>query len=505
MIRNSSLLVLASLAAAPACARPRAVVPGGAPPVLRVMLVNDVYITDTLRDGTGGLARVATLRDSLARSAPTLLVLAGDVLAPSLLSKWYAGAQMVQAFDAARLDFATLGNHEFDISQQQLETRLVESRARWVDANCTRADGTPFPRVRGWDTVRTGGALVAFVGATIVNRYPRWVKCVDPAVAVRAAVDSAVRGGAEVVIGLTHLPVTEDSALLASEPRLTMILGGHEHSAQHVVLGNRFVRKADADARSAVIVSLYRRPDGWLARDTLVRITRELADHPVVAAVVRAWHDTLARRMGVTRVVATSPEPIDVRDDVGRSGESRFGSLVADAMRAGTGADVALVNGGAFRLDDVIPAGPVTNDELESIFLFPDETRALTYRVTGAKLREQLQHSVATQAGRGGWLQVSGIRFGFDRRLPPAERVVRDLRRDDGRAIADGDTLTLTFVRYASCNEGDGYTLAAEAAAACQVGDAAPRTVDLLLKYVAAMPGGRLVQPPLGRIAVTRP
>src|SRR5215213_4674554 len=124
MIRSFSLLALASLSAALACARPRPVVPTSAPPALRVMLVNDVYITDTLRDGTGGLARVATLRDSLARSAPTLLVLAGDVLAPSLLSKWYAGAQMVQAFDAARLDVATLGNHEFDITQQQLEARL---------------------------------------------------------------------------------------------------------------------------------------------------------------------------------------------------------------------------------------------------------------------------------------------------------------------------------------------------------------------------------------------
>lgn len=505
MIRRFSVLALVSLFTALACARPRATTPAGASPALRVMLVNDVYITDTLRDGTGGLARVATLRDSLARSAPTLLVLAGDVLAPSLLSKWYGGAQMVQAFDAARLDVATLGNHEFDITQQQLEARLVESHARWVDANCTRADGTPFPRVRGWDTVRAGGTLVAFVGATIVNRYPRWVKCVDAVPAVRAAVDSAVRGGADLVIGLTHLPVAEDSALLAVEPRLSMILGGHEHSAQHVVLGERFVRKADADARSAVVVSLYRRPGGWTARDTLVRITRQLADDPTVASVVRAWHDTLVRRMGPTRVVATSAEPIDARDDVGRAGESRFGNLVANAMRAGTGADVALINGGAFRVDDVIPAGPITNDELESIFLFADETRALTYRVTGARLREQLQHSVATQAGRGGWLQVSGIRFGFDGRVPPAERVVTDLRRDDGRPITDSDTLTLSFVRYASCNEGDGYTLTAEAASACQAGDSAPRTVDLLLKYIAGMPGGRLVQPALGRITVIRP
>ena len=48
-----------------------------------VLAVNgDVYVTDTLRDGRGGLARVAYLRDSIERvtGQPVLFMLAGDVL-----------------------------------------------------------------------------------------------------------------------------------------------------------------------------------------------------------------------------------------------------------------------------------------------------------------------------------------------------------------------------------------------------------------------------------------
>ena len=55
---------------------------------VRFLLVNDVYVADTMADGTGGIARVATVRHRLADTGPVLFVLAGDVLSPSLLSKF---------------------------------------------------------------------------------------------------------------------------------------------------------------------------------------------------------------------------------------------------------------------------------------------------------------------------------------------------------------------------------------------------------------------------------
>ena len=93
--------------------------------IVRMLLVNDVYVADTLRDGSGGLARVAFLRDSIERAtnSTVLYVLAGDFLSPSVLGKWYGGAQMVDVFNASRLDYATVGNHEFDGSRSNLLDR----------------------------------------------------------------------------------------------------------------------------------------------------------------------------------------------------------------------------------------------------------------------------------------------------------------------------------------------------------------------------------------------
>ena len=68
----AAILALSGIAGAISCTRQASVVTGSPPatPVVRVLSINDVYVADTLRDGTGGLARVAALRDSLARTGP---------------------------------------------------------------------------------------------------------------------------------------------------------------------------------------------------------------------------------------------------------------------------------------------------------------------------------------------------------------------------------------------------------------------------------------------------
>ena len=133
-----------------------------------------------MTDGRGGLARVATVRTRLADQGPILFVLAGDLLSPSLLSKYYGGRQMVEALNAAKLDYATFGNHEFELPRDTLVARIAESNFHWISSNCTQADGSPFPKVLPWDTVRVSGHLVGMFGLTLRGDYRSYVRCADP-------------------------------------------------------------------------------------------------------------------------------------------------------------------------------------------------------------------------------------------------------------------------------------------------------------------------------------
>jgi 5'-nucleotidase / UDP-sugar diphosphatase len=467
---------------------------------VRFLLVNDVYVADTMADGNGGLARVATVRRRLADQGPVLFVLAGDVLSPSLLSKYYSGRQMVEAFNAAKLDYATFGNHEFELPLDTLEARIAESDFRWLSSNCGRADGSPLAKVLPWDTVRVSGHKVGIFGLTLQGAYRKAYRCTDADSAAAQAIDTLVKQEVDLVVGLTHQTIEADRDLLAREPRLDLILGGHEHEAHDSVVSGRHLLKADANSRTAQFVTLWGGKEKWRQAVGLVKMDNRLPDDSAVAAVVDRWDDSLRARLGAERAVGHTTVPIDARDAVGRRQESMLGDLVTDAMRVGTGADVAVLNAGTLRLDDVIPPGPLNTYQLESIFLFPDETRVLTVPMTGDRLRTILEHGVADSSlGKGGFLQVSGLSFTYSPAAPSGNRVQGEIRRTSGGAISAGDSVRVAVPVYPACEGGDGYTIP-EAAPACAARSAAPRAADLLVRYIADSLKGEVTTPPAGRI-----
>jgi 5'-nucleotidase/UDP-sugar diphosphatase len=90
-----------------------------------ILQMNDVYEIAPIEGGQrGGLARVATIKNELIKINPnTISIMAGDFLSPSALGvttingETLAGKQMVDSLNVTGLDYAILGNHEFDISE----------------------------------------------------------------------------------------------------------------------------------------------------------------------------------------------------------------------------------------------------------------------------------------------------------------------------------------------------------------------------------------------------
>jgi 2',3'-cyclic-nucleotide 2'-phosphodiesterase (5'-nucleotidase family) len=477
-------------------------VSGAPPPIplnpVRFLSINDVYVADTTIDGQGGLARVATVRKRLADQGPVLFVLAGDFLSPSLPTKYFGGRQMVETFNAARLDYATFGNHEFDLEQPTLLARIAESKFKWLSANCTRADGTPFSKVLPWDTLRISGHKVGLFGLTLQGSYPRYVRCSNPDSAARRIIETLTAEGADLIVGLTHQTMQADRALLSREPQLDLILGGHEHQAMDSVVSGRHVVKADENARTAQFVTLWGGKGNWRQAVGLVPIDAGLPPDSSVLPVIAKWNDSLEALLGPARTVGTTTIPLDSSNSISRRQESMLGNLVTDAMRAGTGADVALLNSGTLRLDHVIKPGPVTNHELETMFPFPDQTRIVTFTLTGSRLRRILEHGISQRVlGTGGFLQVSGIAFTYDPARPTGSRLVGVLRGPNGKVLGPDDTVTTAFAAYPACGGGDGYEVP-EAAQACSRLRSAPRVVDLLTQYITDSLDGR-IEPPKGK------
>jgi len=124
--------------------------------------INDVYSTVPI-DGVGGLARVATLKQQMAAAGKTpVLVIAGDFLSPSVSSSVFKGEQMVAALNAAGLDFATLGNHEFDFGSDMLIQRMAEAKWQWIVSNVIDTNtGQPVGNAAPYLVTTYGGQLRA--------------------------------------------------------------------------------------------------------------------------------------------------------------------------------------------------------------------------------------------------------------------------------------------------------------------------------------------------------
>jgi 5'-nucleotidase len=291
-----------------------------------------------------------------------------------------------------------------------------------------------------------------------------------------------------------------DRELLGREPRLDLILGGHEHQAQDSVISNRHVVKADANARSAQFVTVWGGKSKWRQATGLVRIDPRLPPDTAAARVIEAWRDSLNRQLGPVSEVGRTSTTIDSSSSEWRRRESLLGDLVTDAMRSGTGADVALLNTGTLRLDNAIRPGPITNHQLEAVFPFADQTRVVTFPLSGAGVRRLLEHGVSRGVlGSGGFLQVSGVSFTFDPKRPSGSRIVGEIRRSQGAVLGPRDTVVVAFGAYTACDGGDGYKVP-EAMPACGRREAAPRALDLLTRYITDSLKGRIDPPKDSRV-----
>ena len=196
------------------------------------------------------------------------------------------------------------------------------------------------------------------------------------------------------------------------------------------------------------------------------------APDPELQAAVDAYLGGLEQELDVE--IGSTTVELDSRRSVVRSRESGIANLFADAMRAATGADVALTNGGGIRADRVYPPGTtLLRRDIQSELPFGNRTILL--QVTGADLLAALENGVGgVEMGAGRFPHVSGMAFAFDASKPPGSRIadvtVGDTPLDPSRTyrVATNDFLG---------RGGDGYDMFADA----------PRLIDAAAgKLVAA-------------------
>jgi 5'-nucleotidase len=429
-----------------------------------LLQVNDVYQFAPVDGGSrGGLARVATLRKQIMAESPhTLFLMAGDTISPSIESNTYKGAQMIEAWNAAGLDYSALGNHECDFGPDVLLARMSESRFKWLAANVIdKQTGKLFADTPEFVIREFEGVKVALFGILLpetlrTSRPGKNVDIQDPCATAARVIPKIRAGGAQVIIALTHLSMNEDKQL-ARCSGVDVIIGGHEHTLLESMAGHAPIFKMTSDARELGRIDLnIDKSSGKLVSIDwkVIPVTDKVVADPSFAALNEKYGPLMK---SLEQPVGRTDVELDIKSENVRTRETNMGNFVADVYRQAVGADVALVNGGSIRADATIEPGVLSKRDVLSVL--PFNNKIVKVQITGAILRAALEHGVASigiEAQPGRFPQISGVRFSYDASRTPGARVTEVTV--NGQPLDNRKTYTLAVSPYV-IGGGDGYDI----------------------------------------------
>jgi 2',3'-cyclic-nucleotide 2'-phosphodiesterase (5'-nucleotidase family) len=393
--------------------------------------VNDVYEIAPIAGGKeGGMARVATVKKQwLQRNPNSFLVIAGDFVSPSVYNSIkfqdaaIRGKQMIEAMNAAGMDLAIFGNHEFDIKEQELQDRINESTFQWISSNSfhkTINGIVPFTKTSNGvttvipetfiQTIKDADgttAKIGYIAITLPFNKADFVAYTEPLTTAKKLYVQ-LKDSVDAVVAITHQTIDEDKKLAHEIPGLAIIIGGHEHDMRFAKEGNVFITKAHANAKSAYVIQLKinKKKDKIKTVPKLVYLNESIPLDSATSVVVQKWV-TIAEDnysslgFDAKKIVLQNSEPLDGREAEIRSHPTNLTKMIAAAMaKAAPQAQVVVFNAGSVRVDDVLQM-PVSQYDIIRALPFGGGIREVEMK--GSLLKKVLDQGQKNQ-GSGGYL-----------------------------------------------------------------------------------------------------
>lgn len=457
-----------------------------------ILYTNDVHcgVDDNL-----GYAGLATVKNALeAQGKHVVLVDNGDAVQGDTIGTLSNGEYIIDIMNEIGYDVATPGNHEFDYGMDQFFALTEQANFPYVSANFVDNDGNTV--LDPYVIKDVAGVKIAFVGIstpkTITTSTPKYFQDDNGNyiyafqqdetgekfyAAVQSAVDAARAEGAQFVIALAHLGIEEDcspwtsSEVIVNTTGIDAVLDGHSHS---LIQGEKVKNKDGAEVllsstetKLAYIGCLTIKDDGSMS-------TTLISDNGMkdfIGGIQEEFEEL------VNTVVASTDVDLIIKDPASgerivRVTETNLGDLCADAYRAMSGADVAIVNGGGVRAD--IPAGDITYGQIIAVHPFGNEMCVV--ECTGQEILDALELGCSKlPAESGGFLHVSGMTYTVDLNVESTVKldengmfvsVEGDRRVKDvtigGEPLDPDKTYTLASHNYKLKDCGDGYSMFAD-------------------------------------------
>ena len=425
--------------------------------------VGDVY--NFAGDGKqGGFARMnAVAKAERAANPNTLYLFDGDMLSPSVLSGFDKGQNTIDLTNLVPFDLAVPGNHEFDFGPANFIEKVKAAKYPWAAINIANKDGSAVAGLGGVMVKEVAGIKIALIPVGQDNSPEVsntgdlvFTSSVETGI---AAAKKARADGADLVVGVVQTDVYKDLKMIHSKA-FDVILSGDDHQYATSYDGITAYVETSIDARLLSPVDLTvtvsekngKRSVKWYPTFRFID-TSDVTPDPETQVKVDAYQKSLDDSLNV--VIGKTETTLDSRRNVVRGEESTMGDLIADAMKAGVGADVAIMNGGGIRADKTYDAG-ATLTRRDVLTELPFGNVVMLTELPGNQLLAALENGVSqVDKGAGRFPQVSGLTVVYDASAAPGKRVTEV---KVGGVALDPAKLYKVAVNDYMLGGGDGYT-----------------------------------------------
>ncbi len=412
-----------------------------------------------------GVARMAAMVKQIRaanenHNIPTYLVNAGDFIQGSLLSNLSKGAIEAEVFNRMGLSFYTMGNHELDFGPDNLLNLLHLIKASCVTANY-KIRNQPVGKV----LIKTvNGIKMGVAGLVAAQDFSLEIPKVDPTFLKNGSVEDEFKKareivsdfkkkGVDLVVFVNHLGLENDKKLAKAVEGIDIIIGGDSHTAiegcEMVKNPNNQTCIVQAGAEGQYLghleVSLQNgKPNSFHAE--LIPLDETVTPDPGISRYIQSKKNEMERQYG--RIIAQNDCRLEGRKHTIREQETNLGDFVTDILKDHFRVDVAIYNSGGIRAS--LAKGPVTIGDIMAALPFPTN-RTHLLKLTGKELMTVLNYN-ATQVGKGGFLQVSGISFILEPNIGVQQVKI------DGMPLNPEQIYTVVTNSYVATG-GDGYKM----------------------------------------------
>lgn len=411
-----------------------------------ILHTNDTHGRVIGGEDSVGLSALKALKDRYkAQGMNVVLLDAGDTFHGTATATLDAGESVLELMTLAGYDAMAPGNHDFNYGSDHLVALSFETPMPILSANILKK-GTDKKLLDGYAVIQRENIKIGVFGLstpeTAYKTNPVNVEALefyDPYAAAAEAVSVLKASEVDYIIAVCHLGLNSSSAYTSegvakAVAGIDLIVDGHSHTLleQGKRVGNTLIVSAGEYMQAVGVVTLDHASRSATAEVIGAGDPRlqGLSD-PAIDAKLEEIN--VRQRQLLSQVLGHTPVALNGERAAVRTGETNLGNLIADAMRAESGAQLALLNSGAIRTS--IDVGDITKGDILEVLPFGNYI--VTKKLNGSSLNTVLERAVkALPEENGGFLQVSGLSFTVDQSAPTGGRVKN--------VMIDGEPLDIT-------------------------------------------------------------